>query len=449
MTTLRMPLLTGQALVIGLGAALGFALSALVHRTEGGPSAQADAPAKPPAKPVATAPSSLVAMPPGFAGLPLRRWRDHGSLDQQLRAALALAETCPWDRIPAMLREINGLRGQEGIALQCMGMALAARWVDADPAAALTAALSMVHGPASPEQPEPHFVLKMLATAHPALLLDRWSEVQPGLRERPHLAPDLIDSILQAAPERAAELHASLQEDPKLAATALTALWHADREAAKRTALASGTIGDPVRWWAQEDPAAANRWALENAPQQLNPHRIGAWAQADPAGCLAFFESAATPEAKAAMLRPLSLEIGKDHPRDGIDWLTRQPESAERTRAIAQNLIEWLGRDGEAASMWLGEQPPGDERDSLVRAFSTVAVGLDPPAAIQWAATIDDATMRDSMLKRHFEYWWRQDPQAAGGWLDETPALPAELVDQWRRHYPPRNNGPKAPPEPQ
>jgi hypothetical protein len=433
MKTLRTQHLTGQALVIGLGAAFGFALSALVHRTEGGPGARADAPPKPPAKPMAPAPSSLVEMPPGFAGLPLRQWRDHGSLDQQLRAALATAHTCPWDRIPLMLREINSLRGQEGIALQCLEMALAARWVDADPAAALTAALPLVHGPGNPQQPEPHLVLKLLATTHPALLLDRWSEVQPSLRQRPHLAPDLIDSILQAAPERAAELHASLQEDPKLAAAALTALWHVDREAAKRTVLADGTIDDLVRWWVKEDPAAANRWALENAPKQLNPYRIGVWAQADPAGCLAFFESEATPEAKAAMLRPLSLEIGKDDPRDGIDWLATQPASSDRTKAIAQNLVDWLGRDSEAASLWLREQSPGDERDSLVRAFSTVAVGLDPPTAIQWAATIDDATMRDSALHRNFEYWWRQDPRAAGAWLDDPPALPAELLDKWRQ----------------
>jgi len=52
--------------------------------------------------------------------------------------------------------------------------------------------------------------------------------------------------------------------------------------------------------------------------------------------------------------------------------------------------------------------------------------------------------MRDSMLKRHFEYWWQQDPQGAGAWLDETPTLPAELVEHWRQKVTPRNSGPKA-----
>jgi hypothetical protein len=381
---------------------------------------------------MAHAAASLVEMPPGFAGLPLRQWRDHGSLDQQLRAALAMAETCPRERMPALLREIKALRGQAGPALLLLEAALAARWVEADPEAALTAALPMLDGRSHPDQPESHLVLLSLASSHPRLLLERWSEVQSSLRHRPHLGPELIRSILEAEPDRAAELHTALRDEPKLAAAALTALWHADPEAAKRSALANGTIDELLRWWSREDPEAANLWALENAPKHLNPFRIGAWAQADLAGALAFFESEAGPEAKSSMLRPLSLEIGREDPRAGIDWLATQPPSPDRTKAIAQNLVDWLGRDSESASLWLREQPPGDERDSLIRAFSMVALDLDPPMAIEWAATIDNSGVRDSTLDRHFVSWWRQDPQAAAAWLEDPPALPAELVEQWK-----------------
>jgi len=39
-------------------------------------------------------------------------------------------------------------------------------------------------------------------------LVERWSEVHPSLRHQSHLAPELIQAILQAAPRRASEIHA-------------------------------------------------------------------------------------------------------------------------------------------------------------------------------------------------------------------------------------------------
>jgi len=366
-------------------------------------------------------------MPHEFASIAPRHLRDHGRVDQQIRSALAMAQRCSLADIPAMLSEIDKLRGTGGVALDILEHALVARWVEADPTGALSKALA--DGP----NIRP-FLFIGLAVSHPDGLLDRWAEVQKSLATQPELGKSVVQSILNAAPEKAADLLASLQQDPTtLASAALAVLWHLNPEEAKRSAVADGRVNDILDLWKAEDPTAACRWALESVPTGLNPFRLGEWVQTDLPGVLKYLDLEASPDARDALLRPISMELGKSDPKAGIDWLLTQPATSGRTRAMAQNLVDWVLRDGEAASSWLSEQPPSNDTDVLVRAFSHMAERLDPPMAFSWAATITDPQIRDQTLDRNFNYWRREDPQAARAWLDSNPEIPTELLQKWRK----------------
>jgi len=371
-----------------------------------------------------------VAMPSGFESIPLRKLRDQRSLVQQIRAALAMAQNCPAADIPGKLSEIDRMRGREGVALQILEYALAARWVDVDPAGAT--ATAMTDGPSV--RPS---VFLCLAGTHPRKLLDRWPEVQRRLAEQPELGRAVVVSLLQSSPESAVELLRGMQQEPGALPSAEVAVrWHLDPEDAKQKAIESGRVNELLTLWKSQDLDAACHWALQHDPKNLNRLTLGAWVQSNPAGVMNYLQTVASPEARDALLQPISQQIGRIDPKAGLDWLANQPASSGKVGAMANSLVDWLAADSEAASAWLRAHPPTEERDSLVRAFSQVAQGLDPPRAFEWAATIIDPAIRSQSLDRMYENWQREDPEGAQSWLESSPNVPADLLKKQQARLP-------------
>ncbi|MFN0127161.1 MAG: hypothetical protein ACKV19_10815 [Verrucomicrobiales bacterium] len=347
-------------------------------------------------------------------------------MDQQIRAALALSERCPVKEIPEMLRRLPNYSGRSGVATELLRFVLVARWTEADPAAALDSIRPGTKPPA--EELQPYSILATLAVSQPSLLIDHWQEVKTKLAVYDEETPGLIRALLAAAPERAAEVFALVNNDQKLANAAIPALWTMDREEAKRMAIANGKVSELLDCWGNENLDEACRWALEHGPKGLPVTKLSSWVETNPAEALTYYQNEASQEAKNALVRFLSLEIGKDDPTQGIDWLLPQPESREKNMALGAQMINWVGQDPEAASAWLRARPAGEERDSLVRSFTHVALAVDPPMALEWSATIGDPKIRDVALERNYLTWAREDPESARAWLEGTPPMPEEMV---------------------
>lgn len=375
----------------------------------------------------------LVAMPPGFEEVSPGSLRDRGSVGAQIRAALALAERCPIQDIPDLLNRLSGFSGRSGLATELLQMALAARWTEAHPYAALEAIRPGTKLPA--KGLEPYSILSTLAASRPDLLIAHWEEVKSQLARYDEESPGLIRALLAAAPERAAEIVALVKDDPKLSHAAIPGLWMQDREEAKRMAIANGKVNELLDCWGNENLDEACRWALEHGPKGLPVMKLASWVETQPTEALGYYENEATQDAKNALIRHLSLEIGKDDPSQGIDWLLPQPESREKNMALAQQLVNWLGHDPEAASAWLRDRPDGKERESLVRSFSYAALALDPPMAMEWAATLGDPKTRDQALERNYVMWAREDPETARAWLEGSPAMPEEMVTKLKKGF--------------
>ena len=128
------------------------------------------------------------------------------------------------------------------------------------------------------------------------------------------------------------------------------------------------------------------------------------WGEADPAAALAWAESVADPEARAA--------------------------------AHAGAIDGWAYHDPLSAAAWLAEKPAGPERDAATVPLVRRLASSDPASAWQWAAAVGDAGLQSEARISALKAWSGQAPdEARVAYQNHLATLPSAEAAEFARRY--------------
>lgn len=154
------------------------------------------------------------------------------------------------------------------------------------------------------------------------------------------------------------------------------------------------------RQWAANDPqSAALAAAKENVDGWRSPvgQVVRTWAGQDPAAAANFSLSLSDPSAQS--------------------------------RSISQVMRQWAREDPTAAANWINALPQGSSHDAAVAAFAYTLAQNDPQYAVSWAQNIADETARNNALQRvSREVMWRNPTQGAA--ILQAAGVPPSLIPQ-------------------
>lgn len=243
------------------------------------------------------------------------------------------------------------------------------QWIGTDPAAAVTAAMSL---PTGSQQ-----------TELVGLMTSTWASQDTA---------SAVSFMKQLPGGPASEMALSLisfqwiQQDPQAAIT-----YALEQE--QSTLLAGmATI------WAGKDPQRAAAWTATLPAGEKRNDALGVvmrtWTQTSPLEAATFAAGLADVETQALMVAPVVTAWTSKEPGQAAEWVTRFPEGPLREQAYASLVESWVGRDPLEASEWLNGQVAGASRDAGIVAFTEAIAAQNLEVAYQWAATIGDGSKR-------------------------------------------------------
>ena len=301
--------------------------------------------------------------------------------------------------------------------------------------------------------------------------------------------PDPMAGI--GADEARRVLHETLQEPdpfvrtPRLAEQ-LAGMGPADVEAILATLtdptleLGASEYALLTRFWAQQEPEAALRWAAASSPTSF---RVAALlpameeqARRDPAVALAVLnEMNAVPNPYSAAAQVALVRGWYDGGIGGLeDYIRHLGIGYERQRLMGEFARRAIMRDGPNHIMAWAQSLPDEDHKFKITAYRRVGVELaklHPQAAVAWCEAVCDGEFgssvrqviaqrwaardgraamlwaksaapgqeRDWAVSGAYRGWWRQDPEAFHAWLLEETENGAR-IEPWLlpalRNYP-------------
>lgn len=219
-------------------------------------------------------------------------------------------------------------------------------------------------------------------------------------------------ALAHADPEKALALLPEIS-DARLRQqiTSVTAAYRAAASPAAGLAYAESLADESARLaarqsvmntWAESDPAAAARYALESGLTTGNEftmmrQQLGRkWAELDPQGAVSY---------------------ALEHEPQNTNQAT--PDSL-----LSAAMRQWMVQDPYSASSYVSSLPAGAARDATVATLAHAAINLEPVGAMTWAANIADAEVRQRTMQNCFATWLRTDQDNAARWLEQASVEP-------------------------
>ena len=223
------------------------------------------------------------------------------------------------------------------------------------------------------------------------------------------------------------------KSDPR---AALAALDEMDDRRLKQT-----TEQSLVFTWTQSDPMAAFEWART---RPASDNRTGALssalrqvAQSDPGQALALAEDL-DGNARTWVIDSVLQQWGRDDPRAAAAWLD---SSSHESRVAASNIIDAYARlDAEEAVDWLLTQPADAQQHAVSMIMGPLAEE-SPEVALDLVDRLEDPTTTAIAGSQLMSRWAADDPRAAVRAIarldgDARPALYTSAFSTWSRHDP-------------
>lgn len=325
--------------------------------------------------------------------------------------------------------------------------AVARRWFDQSPSAALSALNSVVDTDQR-ESWRNQLLERWIGTDREAAL--QWVVSQPPSAKR---TSRIAEAAAVAAKDSPAEMLALAEtldtrarrevvrgvlevwakSDPR---AALAALDEMDDRRLKQTTEQSLAFT-----WAQSDPMAAFEWARA---RPASDSRTGALlnalrhvAQSDPGQALALAEDL-DGSARADVIDSVLQQWGRDDPRAAAAWLDT---SSHESRVAASKIVDAYARlDAEEAVDWLLTQPADAQHHAVSMIMGPLA-DESPEVALDLIERLDDPTTTAMAGSRLMSRWAADDPRAAVRAIarldgDARPALYTSAFSTWSRHDP-------------
>ena len=214
-----------------------------------------------------------------------------------------------------------------------------------------------------------------------------------------------------------------VQTKPKQAAAWVAGLPYGSIRDEAAAALAAA--------WAEKDPEAASIWAFAeaefNGNKELLVTTIQSYTREAPEEAEAFLRDMTEATDAPAVLTSHVLARAEADPAATAEWLANMsPSDPIYSAEYANGLMQvWAESDSIAASEWLSQQPQGAQRDAAVYGFSESIQRFEPEAAAAWANTIDDPDRRIMRLTESINLWARSQPAEALEWVKSAELEPA------------------------
>ena len=209
--------------------------------------------------------------------------------------------------------------------------------------------------------------------------------------------------------------------------------------------------------WANEDAAAASRYALgiqdEKTRQQAIGSLVSAWGNNDPVAARDWIMNSLDGESKNQSLNSLIQNLNyQDHTmalqyyQEATANLPQEVIDKSFGSTASQLASSWAQHDLKAASQWVLNLPEGETRSNSIRSMvddlgdhdikqaaefvNTLAVGKerdravevlvydlgnqgDPESAFDWAASVSDDSQRENLIRNAAHRWKESDLAAA------------------------------------
>jgi len=325
--------------------------------------------------------------------------------------------------------------------------AVAWRWFDQNPSAALSAVNSV--GDASQRDSwQTRLLDRWIGTDREAAL--QWAVSQPPSAKRTSLIAKVAAEAAKDSPAEMLMLAATLDTKARreVARRVLT-IWAKSEPRAALAALEEmddrhlkqRTENSLVHEWAQSDPMAVFEWARTRGASESRTQALSTAlrnvAQSDPAEALALAEDL-DKGARSNAINSVLRQWGRDDPRAAAAWLDASPR--ESPSAIAAIIGEYAQLDAEEAVHWLLSQPADAQRLG-VPAIVWPLSEESPEVALELIERLDDPTTAMIAGSQLMSRWIVDDPRAAVRAIvrigdDARPALYTSAFSTWSRHDP-------------
>lgn len=325
--------------------------------------------------------------------------------------------------------------------------AVAWRWFDQNPSAALSAVNSL--GDTSQRDSwQTRLLDRWIGIDREAAM--QWAVSQPYSAKRTSLIAKIAAAAAEDSPAEMLALAETLDTKARReVARRVLAVW---AKTEPRTALAALEEMDDRRLrqtienslvhdWAQSDPMAAFEWARTRPDSESRTQALSTAlrniAQSDPVEALALAEDL-DKGARSNAIDSVLRQWGRDDPRAAAAWLDASQH--ESLGAVAAIVREYAQIDAEEAVDWLLAQPVDTQRHGASAIMWPLAEE-SPEVALELVERLEDPTTAVIAGSQLISRWAEDDPRAAVRAIarigdDARPALYTSAFNTWSRHDP-------------
>jgi hypothetical protein len=214
------------------------------------------------------------------------------------------------------------------------------------------------------------------------------------------------------------------------------ALTEAARTGSGHVALENVVLrppGDPLARsladWAEQDPAAAWRWALAQLAEDGDAWQgvLARIARPDPAralGCATQLAHDRPDLAQIAYATVIDTLAQMGSYAAAQRALQQIPDGDMKSHLVTNFVLQWGRSDPLNAAAWLLSLPGAVERPAAFVGLSRAWAEADPQEAADFAALLPAGELRRSALTAALTVWIEKSPGAASAWIDQLDPHP-------------------------
>ena len=124
-------------------------------------------------------------------------------------------------------------------------------------------------------------------------------------------------------------------------------------------------------------------------------------------------------------------------PESAINYFSDLPEGKVQEVGVKSVIGNWAKQDPLAAGNWLNDQSPSPRLDSALANYATTVSLDDGASAMDWAVSISEDKLQQKTVRQVGQEWYRQDKDAVEEWLPQS-GLSEDLQNSIRK--PPKKN---------
>lgn len=184
-----------------------------------------------------------------------------------------------------------------------------------------------------------------------------------------------------------------------------------------------------VRRWAESDPAAAAKWAMQFPEGELRKVALEqvatAWADSDLTSATAWLRDLPDGESKQVATMATAYEAGRTDPLMALELASNLSPTRERDELLTYAVSQWATDNFAAAAEWAGKISDASLRQEMLAAIAVAAAAGNAPAAATLVAnTLAPGEAQARAAVAITQRWTQVAPADAAAWISQFPEIP-------------------------